>query len=329
MPYNNGWLTFTSTGVMISVPEMQQVLDPDGNNIVVGPLVYRHAIATLENVLIGPCAVTHIDERAVIWLTSKGFQQFAGTQGGGFGAVQPWQPAMGAFYHDTLLSNAAGALEDQFCIEYACDQGWLFVSSRGNVFAAFYSRAHVYQFDIDRWGSFNFEHLFVGYDRKEDSTLLEDVHFAFIDAGSVIQLVDHRPHADAWVRLTPQRLQLPNEIPMPATSITAVQQIRLGTKKPAHQKPQPMKLRSSWLAEKRDHIPESNFYLMISGGFDSESQNADEGEYATLLRRDENTAVYTCHNTGINHTLLVATDEPDHFFQIDHIEITYILAGVL
>ena len=328
MPYNNGWLTFTSTGVMASMPEMQQVADPDGQRIAVGPLVYRHSVATFDKVLIGPTAVTHIDETRVIWLSMQGFVQFAPTQGGGFGAVQPFEPAMSLFYHDALLSNAAGNWEDHFCLEYTRDQNWLFVSSRSEAFSPYYDRAHFLQLDVERWGSFDFPHTFPGFRRHHDSVLLEDTHWAFLDEQLAVQFVDNRPHTNAWVRFSPQRLQAPNEPELPASTVTSVQEIRIGCSQPVWQQSPTAGLRSSWLSEKKSHTPPSHFDLLIASGWDGETQNVDELEYATLLDRSEHTALFKAHSTGITHTLMATTDRPERYFHLDHIEMTFFLAGV-
>lgn len=336
MPYNNGWLTFTSNSVMLSTPNYDQLMDPDGQRLTVGAVVYRHEEATFENQAFGPCAMTHVDERQVIWLSATGFWTFAPTQGGGFGAVQPWQPLMGRFYREQLVkavveSDLAGL--DYFNVEYAKDCGWLFVSSKTSGLDLHYSRAHVLQLQLDRWGSMNNGHLGVGVgkqDRAATGHRLQDTesYGLFLPNGALAR-ADHLPRDfPSWVRFSGVRLQIPQEESLPAETVTSVQGIRAGTGKPWQGVPTKGNLQSSWFAQTEAAEPETNFDLLIVSSDDEDTPNPDEQEYAQETLRTRSVTTYACHSTGVVHSLIATAFEPGQYFSLRHLELTYFFAGV-
>ena len=332
MPYNNGWLTFTSKGIMASVPDYGQTLDPDGRRVVAGPFIYRHDEISFDNLPFGPAAIEHIDEKQVLWLSNTGFWQFSGSQGGGFGAVQPYAPAMGRFYHETLVPamTASGNLLDTFALHYARDLQWLFVSSRTGLDFG-YSRAHVYQTAMERWGSFNFPHLFIGFGRNDGeipNQLVYRRHFGTInETGGVVIHDPMKAHVRAWVKFTPMRLQIPQEDVLVET-MTSVQGIRLGIGSPDAATVPNASLRSSWVVDQIDEERHTHFHLMVSSGTDATTEWPDEQTYAQQISRTRDIATYSCHSTGVNHVLTATALEPDQHFDIRHIEMSYFFAGV-
>lgn len=333
MPYNNGWITFTSMGILVSTPNFDQLQDPSGDRITVGAVVYQHKLVNADDMPVGPTAICHVDEAAVIWLSRRGFQQFAPTQGGGFGAVQDWQPAMGQFYAEILLQNEeAGWPIDSFNLTYARECGWLFVSSRTEPALPFYDRAHCYQLDLDRWGSFDHEHLAFGWSTRQGQHRAGQewrpgFYGYFTPARRLISVNHKSGNPASFVRFSPVRLQLPQE-DVPPSTVISVQSIRVGCAGPGGALTTPAHLSSSWRQEQETTQRISSFDVFISAGDDAETQNVDEGEYAQLVSRDRQSALYSCHATGIAHSLVISALRADQHFDLRHIEIGFFWAGI-
>lgn len=336
MPYNNGWITFTSMGMMVSAPTQQQVRDPDLEGILVGPVVYHHDEASWEAPPVGPAAIAHVDEAIVVWLSARGLHQFKPQQGGGFGGVEPFQPEMGQFYAEQLIPAAMreNAPLDHFALNYVPSPGWLFLSSRSDFGLPYYDRAHVFQFLLEKWGSFDRGHLTFGdagpAEGAGDRALqqLADFGYSYLDQAARLIVVDHTTgNPDSFVRFSPVRLQLPQEDLPPATMIS-VQQVRLGLG-PGPTIPRvPFALQSSWEREAYITARTTNCRVLLSGGWDDRTQNDDEGEYAQLVDRSALSAIYACHVTGITHTLVLTALDEDQHFHIRHVELGFFWAGV-
>ena len=332
MPYNNGWITCTSMGIMLSVPDYSQTLDPDAQRIGVGLLAYKHEEANFAHMPTGPAAITHIEEKSVVWLAASGFWQFAPTQGGGFGAVQPYAQQMGRFYRETLipqLSRSLAAL-DTFAMHYVPDLQWLFVSSRVGLDYG-YARAHVYQLPLERWGSFNQPHLSIGTGRLNGEIAAQITgprHFAVIGEDFKLKRFDPMlPTARSWVKFTPMRFQIPQEDTQVET-FSSVQGVRVGLSGHAAPYKPTTALRSSWTDDKlAEHRP-SIFDLLISSGLDAETSAIDEESYCQMVTRTSDIAMYSCHSTGLNHVITAAALEQHEHFDIRQIEMSFFWAGV-
>lgn len=337
MPYRDGFLTFTKHGIMVSKPNPPQGPDPaygsgGGGG---GDLVFRHEELTFDDLPLGPCAIEHIDEKAVYWICRKGFRTYQPSSGSNaFGAVLPFQEEMSLFYREAVLpiyiDNSMASLDD-FCLSYSREIGWLFISSKitpGNVV---YNRAHVYQFEIDRWGSFNHEHQHVGFGHGEKDCV---AHFyGFLDGTGRYCKVDHVPRDFlSWVKFTPTRLEVPQEQGLGIEAQTSVQELRLGFSKPEWHGDtsvlQKATLTSSWAATKTDHEHVTKCDVLVASGDDANTVVVDENEYAHLLNRTEQIATYTLHTTGTSHTVFVIADEPTYHYDLSHIEVGYFFAGV-
>lgn len=333
MPYNNGWLTFTSMGIMLSTPNYDQTQDPSGDRIVVGALVYQHKPANFDDMAVGPAAICHVDESIVIWLSKSGFQQFAPTQGGGFGAVQAWQPQMGQFYYEILLqSEEMGWPIDSFKLSYARECGWLFVSSRTSPFLPYYDRAHCYQVNMDRWGCFDHDHLGFGWSMRQGQHVegqeWRPGFYGYFTPLRRLVSVDHKTgNPSSFIRFNPVRLQLPNE-DLPPTTVISVEMLRIGMSRPGGTPQYPAGLASSWRQQEEEILPASNFDVFVRGGDDAETQNADEGEYAFIVSRDRQSATYSCHVTGVTHSVVISALSADKYFDLRHIEIGFFWAGI-
>lgn len=333
MPYLNGWLTFTSAGTMFSRPTVDQTQDPDWQRLTFGALVFNHEEASFENMPVGPTAITHVDEKQVIWLSTTGLWQFAGTQGGGLGAVQLWQPEMGRYYAETVMY---GWSEDQPLDSYMLSAprhtGFLFVSSRSNTANLAYDRAHTYQLGLDRWGSFDHNHMAFGSElgarQKQAEQAMRSDAYAYMTHTFRIHLVDHMAgDPNSWVRLSPLRLQLPNE-DLPPSTVSSVQEIRLGHSGPGYETAWPAHLVSSWRREQEATDRATRCKIIINSGDDAETKTVDEGEYAWLVSADRQSSLYACHTTGIAHSLVITALDAGEYFNIRHVELGFFWAGV-
>jgi len=328
-PYGGGFLTFTSMGVMISVPENSQAMHPEGDKLTIGAVIFKHEELTFDDPAVGPAAITSAGQDLVIWLAQNGLRAFAPSQGGGFGGLQNWQAPMGAFYHETMIPDTENSVGDRFMLSYCAELRSIFISSRGA--SGNYQAAHVYQMDYERWGSFDHPHKVIGPGARGALGGVNYHGAAFIDpAGALVDIVTGAV-VDSWVKFSPLRLQLPQEPTLPATTLISVQEIRLGTERgPGHRLANlPFGLISHWQIERFRGRPATKCDVLLSGGWDDNTQNLDEGEYATLLKSNMETAIYVCDVTGLTHSLYVTCTEPDHHFSISHVEASFFFAGQL
>ena len=332
MPYNNAWLTFTSKGIMSSVPDFSQTLDPDGRRIISGALVYNHDEVAYENLPLGPVAICHMDEKQVMWLSQSGFWQFAPTQGGGAGGVQLYQPMMGRFYKETLIPYAsrAGALLDNFKLTWSGDLQWMFCSSRTNP-AESYSRAHILQLVMDKWSVFVGEHKTVTSGRVDSEIGAQRVDMRFfgllLPSSEYARIDLQNNERESWIKFTPMRLQIPDQ-PVTAETLSSVQGVRVGHSAPAWQAPVKAGLQSSFAAEEpKEHI-NSRFKLLVASADGADQPLIDEQEYGHLVHRNSKTSQYSLHCTGVDHSLFITAVDEIESYDIRHVEIDYFFAGI-
>lgn len=329
MPYNGGWLTFTSEGVMVSRPVQDPVGAPDMRSLAYGALVFNHKLVTNEEVCYGPCAACHMDETAVFWLTQKGFRIFAPSQGGGWGAAQEWQPEVGRFYADYLLPLSDTAAQDRYCLDVARNSGWLFVSSRPNDDIFGYTRAHVFQADLGKWGSFNLAHAAIGYGAA--SRRVSDMSFITISGG--LKLVRHKNGTNrrSWIKFSPMRLQMPNDPGLSAAAVTTVQKARVGVGAPSWALSSPMALSSTWADAKKKpdmDLPGTLARFFMSGGFDDTETNGDQVIWMTPVSAHGSIVYLAGSTTGVTHTFGALADGNEEFFHITSLELDFTFTGV-
>lgn len=333
MPYSKGWLTFTSMGTMVSRPVQDLVGAPDGRSVAPGALVFNHSLVSAEAVCIGTTAMTHVDDSSVIWLTQNGFRSFSPSQGGGWGGLNNWQPEMSQFYAETLLPALQSDFElDTVNIEVSRDCGWVFISSRPQDYALLgYSRAHVFQPDIGKWGSFNWPHTQIG--RHRDGGISSDL--GYLDNAGRLQKVDHALSSgiESWIKFSPVRLQVPNDPNGVAELITATQTFRFGTSKPGWPTAPALTLESSWKPQVADSAkraePPTHCRFFVSSGFSAEEPNVDMQQWLTEVSQHSSVVYLSGTSTGILHTIgAVATSDMSEYFCINSVEVSYTFAGV-
>lgn len=326
--YGGGWITFTSTGVLVSRPNGDVVGAPDGQSVAPGALMFHHSVVTQEDIPLGPCACCNADRNTVIWLTQKGFRTFAQSQGGGWGASQEWQPEMSAFYREFVLPASKSRALDRFCIDVAKDCGWVFVSSRPNDTIVGYSRAHVFQPEVSKWGSFDWRHLTVGQSRRTD--VVADI--GWVDQGGRLHYVDEVTGGapSSWIRFSPMRLQMPTDPSLPPTTVTATQDWRLGIGHSPWTLRSPLGLLSSWEGLKQPTsapLPATKAKYYAYGGWDTGQANLTEKIELMPVTVGSDSIHLVGTTTGINHSFVVAADTADEAFFITSLEIGYVFAG--
>jgi hypothetical protein len=334
MPYNTGWLSFTSKGVMSSRPIEDQVQHPDGRRVASGIIVFKHEEETFNDLPLGPTAITHVDEKQVLWLATQGFRQFTGTQGGGFGAVQAFEPLMGRFYKETIVPAAGEAnaqAPDAFCLEYCADLNWLFVSSRESQLTRTYARAHVYQFELEKWGVWQQNHLHVASGRRDNEILAQTTgerHFGYLHSATLYSQIDPRlPQEHSWLRLSGVRLQIPNEDTLVET-ISALQGVRVGNARPQRETVFKGALESSFNRTSEAHLQPSIYKLLVSSGDDDAQALLDEQVYGQIVHRNHLTTHFAVHATGIIHSIIITALDQNEHFDIRHVEASFFWAGV-
>ena len=205
------------------------------------------------------------------------------------------------------------------------------LSSRSEAEVIGYDRAHVYQLVLDRWGSFDHGHLAFGEATeargKTASQQGQALNTLFITETMRVAEVTHGYGPNSWVRFSPMRFQMPNE-DLPPTTMSSVQQVRLGHSGPQTPARWPAHLSSSWRVEQHATIPRTVCKVLVSSGDDAETQNVDEGEYGWLVSTDRQSSVYSLHCTGVTHSLIVTALGDDEYFNIRHIELGFFWAGV-
>jgi len=334
-PYNGGFLTFTSMGVMVSQQENNQTMHPEGDRLQVGALVFNHSLVTHDEVCLGPAASCAAGDGLVVWLSQQGFRAFQPTQGGGFGGMAVWQPAMGAFYKEVVVAATSALPSDHFMLSYCREFNAIFMSVRAPAGvggpAGRYDKAHVFQLDYEKWGSFDKPHRFVGPGFYGALGANNTQLAGFIDDNGALCDITHGPGQDSWVKFSPFRLQLPQEPSLPATTLISVQELRFGAEMALGREvaQHPFGLVSGWEQERFRAVEPTKCDVLISGGWDANTQNSDQGEYAMLTYANAETAVYVCDVTGLTHSVYVECSAPDHHFTISHVEASFFFAGQL
>jgi len=330
MPYNQAWLTFTSKGIMLSVQTTDQAQHPDLRSLIVGaPIRFHHRDISHELMPLGPTAICHMDTRSVIWLAPQGFYAFSPAQGGGFGSISQYASPMSVFYKETLIPRAVeqNARLDLFQLDYIAEVRWLAVSSLSD--QLFYRRSHIYQPEIERWGSFNHDHLLL-VGRAADIEVSEQRrtrrHLAAVGLDGRLVVYDAQSSAArAWVKFSPIRLQAPQELS--ERSLTSIQAVRIGCNEPPWFPSLARGLQSSWRVDRAQEVHASIFKAALLAGDGSTQITGDEAEYLTPFRRANNVNYFTCHVTGLNHSLFILALEPDEHFDIRHVEMDFFYAG--
>lgn len=166
-----GFVVYTSRGILSGreVPASPfQGADP--GNISVGTLALVQPAFNVDwhadqIVPIGPNAIAAVAGFEQIILTKRGFYRVDGMRTLGELADQfAWQTLIGVYFADTeFKDNRSVNLRDYGAVrlEYDWQFGRLWVACRDEKKSP-YNRALVYQFDYDRWGSFDITHWCVG-----------------------------------------------------------------------------------------------------------------------------------------------------------------------
>ena len=325
--YNGGWLTFTSAGIMISMPSNQQTLHPNMEKGAFGALVYNHEEVSWQNLPFGPLSLTAVDDKQVLWMSNGGLLVASPGQGGSTISITPVDQPMNLFYMENVLRNTTADTIAEYRLDYLPDVDWLVLSSRGGV-ETFFSRAHILQRGYQRWASFNFPHeCFCPLNRVAEVDL-DHVLTGFITPARRLSQIDHRPHAYSWVQFSPTRLEAPNE-QIPAGALTQTHQLKVHRGKPMWDTPGPAQRRSAWRLERREAWAENRMHVYLFGGWDNQTENIDERIKAHPVVVGETTDYYACNTTGVVHTLWVECAGPDDFYEINSVEVTFTFAGVL
>lgn len=338
MPYNNAWLTFTSKGIMLSVHAREQVPHPNLRanlrELLVGPPIrFTHTDLSYEILPFGPAAIAHMDGRAVVWLAPQGFHAFQPAQGGGFGSIVQKMEIMGRFYTETLVPSIVRRpirRLDDIALHYVPDMDWIAVSSRAPEDTLHYSRAHVYQRQLDKWGSFNWPHLNFAARTSDMEIALQERTYRYLAAFTPAGLQDYdaqRSHGRSWVRFSPARLVIPEQLP--ARSLKSVEELRIGVHEPPWLADVPRGLQSSWRTDLAEEVHPSVFRAVLYGGDGPVQITGDEVEYATFFRRANNVVHFTCHVTGVDLSLYVLALREDEHFALTTVEMSYFFAGLL
>ena len=88
-----------------------------------------------------------------------------------------------------------------------------------------------------------------------------------------------------------------------------------------------MGLQSHWLTKKRAEQNPTRCAVYLSGGWDSETQNNDEGRALSLTLPGQNTSVYVGHVTGITHSLVLRAEHPGEHYEITTVEMSFFFSG--
>lgn len=326
IPYFDGFVTFTTMGTMLSMPNTQPMQDPDGQRLIIGAVVFQHQEVSWEAAPLGPTSIITIDDKSGVWLSNKGIMQISPGQGGSQAAITDLDPAMTLFYTENILPVARGKQFGEFKLDYMPDVDCFSISSGWT--GSLYERAHIYQRKLQRWANFNFRHRHMVQLGNAETRDLDETRFGFMNFARRLCIVDHRPHQFSWIRFSPARLEAPNE-QIPAAALMELMSLRFGVGRPPWVTAVPMALRSSYRNDKRRAWAENRNSVYVAGGWDSDTQNVDEGLRAHPVLRGENVHYYVISCTGITHSIMVVCETADDFFEINHVEATFAFAGIL
>jgi len=140
--YSNGFLTYTSKGVLRS--ESIQTVS-----------VFRHRILSrnLEHRPLDAFVTIQFGEYKQLFLSEAGFYTTEGD------LPELWEPLMSEYFHDKVLPTVDLNKQAIFRLTYDATRKWLFVSISENEQAGVYNKAFVYYTPSEQWGVFNRTHV--------------------------------------------------------------------------------------------------------------------------------------------------------------------------
>lgn len=325
MPYQTGWLSFTDKGVMISMPTTDLVPDPEGDGVLAGPVMYRHEELTFDNLAIGPTAVEHINEKDVIWLCDRGYWHMDGLN------AVPWQPEWSAWWRDYLRDYTTDFSSDSVMLSYIRPFGHLVTSHKAAQGDQWYEHGAVYQFDLEKWGSFDKPHKGFSWDKDEMVKSRYKQFFSFFDNACAVQDITHGPTDDSYIKLGPLRLDAQNEL-HEANDISLLFGVRLGfSKRPWVDNVERYSIRGTedfWNRMKRENQVPTHCDVYTAGSEDGVDPTIEATEPATLVTRSAYAAEYSCHTSGHLHLIVVETQEEIDFFDVRHLQLSFLPIGV-
>jgi len=140
--YSNGFLTYTSKGVLRS--ESIQTIS-----------VFRHRVLSRnkEHRPLDAFVTIQFGEYKQLFLSESGFYTTEG------GLPKLWEPLMSEYFHDKVLPTVDLNQQAIFRLTYDSIRKWLFVSISENEQVGTYSKAFVYYTPSEQWGVFNRTHV--------------------------------------------------------------------------------------------------------------------------------------------------------------------------
>ena len=323
-PYADGWLTFTDMGIMLSQPITDLVPDPEGDGVLSGPVIYKHQELTFDNLAVGPCAIEHIDEKDVIWLSERGFWHL------NRGALEPWQPEWSGWFRDHWRDYSTLRPLDDVMLTSLRPFGWLGVSFK-QANTDHYTNAAMYQFDLDRWGSFDYDHH--GFAWKEEDGVKSRFRpfFAYFAVGNNWRNITHGTTDNSYVKLGPVTLHAETEL-HEAENKQLLFATRVGlSKRPWVDNYQQHAVRGTedfWQKNEREVEIPSEFDLYVSGTEDGVHNETGQTEPLTRVQRQGYTASYSGHVTGYSHLFTFECANATDFFDIRTIQASFIPVGI-
>jgi len=354
----NGFVAYTSRGILSGreVPASPfQGADP--GNISIGTLALVQPAFNVDwhadqIVPISPNAIAAVAGLEQIILTKRGFYRIDGNRNlGELNESLAWQTLIGVYLADNeFRDNRSVNLRDYGAVrlEYDWQFGRLWVSFREDKQIP-YSRCLVYQFDYDKWGSFDTKHWCVGathmsrmdYNKAKCYGFLAETGFIAefrLTGHSCVQ--GHAPDCtktpgictdwfwplDSFIEIGPfkrtdytygNRMSNFVNVILDMSPMTGtINDERFHTHRTA----------DAWEERAEIEFP-TNCKVWLAASIDGHQRFLSNHEPLTLTDVDGRRRHYACYNTGVSATLMLNATQVGEYYQLHTVQITAHLGG--
>jgi hypothetical protein len=279
-------------------------------------------------------------------LTKRGFYIIDGTRKHGEG-VEPWQPLFGSYIaEDELRSCGNLGLCAGVKLTYDEQYGKLYVSFRDSD-AAPYTRALVYQFDLDKWGSLDLPHRTLGAVHMAITPYTRKKSFGFVDHDGWIAEFKEVRHScvpdgeaghgvagecglyyslNSFVEVGPFKRSDYRYADRMTNFTNVVLDMSVANGGSNDTALHSSRLVDAW-DEKRCSEVQTRCHTSIRCTIDAERLFETNEEPLHLVDVDGKRRHYTCHNTGVAATILLRASLVGDYFHLHTVHVTGHIGG--
>lgn len=363
-PTRTGWTTFTSNGVMSSqelAPTRIKSADLGGSNATTGatglygdPNIgdprFNHDWAVDQIVPINPNCIAQLAGFQQLVLTKRGFQMFDGGRAlSELNDQGDWQTLIGAYLSSKEIPQRLDLTDPAAAkLTYDFQDGRLFVAFRDAKYAPF-TRALCYQFDYDKWGSFDDTFWCIGPTHMTRKRYEHANALGYVDQWGMIcefAPVTYRStkrtnsaekgdvgtcdrvavSLDSYIEVGPFRrtdFRYADRHTRTGEIVLDMSPVR-GSQNDTHMHTN--QLVDQWEETPLFEIP-TKCHAFISSSPDAHKVFYDQFEPLVLVAADGRRRHYASDNTGIMHTITLKANMPHDYFHLHTVHVTAHNAG--